>query len=122
MKSISHENVTSSHKVKLKLEGLRQILVLQRQLNGQVDFYRDWKSYKEGFGNISREFWLGNDYLHDITSNKQYSLRFDMVHVTNHPAEYDILTFHSGLRREQIQDDCRIIHCRINGQLLRLPQ
>ncbi|KAI0239925.1 Ryncolin-1 [Lamellibrachia satsuma] len=53
-------------------------LVFQRRQDGTVGFYRDWNSYKTGFGNVSTEFWLGNDILHDITSNKRYELRVDM--------------------------------------------
>ncbi|KAI0207818.1 Ficolin-2 [Lamellibrachia satsuma] len=52
--------------------------VFQRRQDGSVDFWRDWASYKKGFGNASGEFWLGNDYLHDITSQAHYTLRIDL--------------------------------------------
>lgn len=40
--------------------------VFQRRLNGMTDFYRGWEAYKNGFGNLETEFWLG-DYLNFIT-------------------------------------------------------
>ncbi|XP_070532843.1 angiopoietin-4-like [Ptychodera flava] len=54
--------------------------VIQRRQDGSVDFFRDWESYKNGFGNLSGEFWLGNDYLHRLTnqSEKAYQLRVDL--------------------------------------------
>ena len=31
-------------------------------------FYRDWSSYKLGFWDRTGEFWLGNEILHNLTS------------------------------------------------------
>ncbi|CAL1300937.1 unnamed protein product [Larinioides sclopetarius] len=54
--------------------------VIQRRTESpnQTDFYRDWKTYKRGFGNIREEFWIGNDIIFALTNQGQYSLRFDM--------------------------------------------
>ena len=52
--------------------------VFQRRLNGSVDFYRDWSSYKNGFGDLHGEFWLGNDNLRRLTAAGNVSLRVDL--------------------------------------------
>ncbi|XP_029413732.1 tenascin-X isoform X2 [Nannospalax galili] len=53
-------------------------LVFQRRMDGQTDFWRDWEDYAHGFGNISREFWLGNEALHSLTQAEDYSMRVDL--------------------------------------------
>ncbi|XP_067341371.1 tenascin-like isoform X4 [Channa argus] len=52
--------------------------VFLRRQNGKLDFYRNWKNYTAGFGNVNDEFWLGLSNLHKITSSAHYELRVDM--------------------------------------------
>ena len=52
--------------------------VFQKRLNGSVDFYRTWASYKKGFGDLNGEFWLGNDNLHRLTAADDVILRVDL--------------------------------------------
>ncbi|VDI08120.1 Hypothetical predicted protein, partial [Mytilus galloprovincialis] len=52
--------------------------VIQRRLNGSVNFEQNWKTYKEGFGYPNGEYWLGNDIIHEITVHNRHELRIDM--------------------------------------------
>uniref|UniRef100_A0A096LYY8 Tenascin Ca n=1 Tax=Poecilia formosa TaxID=48698 RepID=A0A096LYY8_POEFO len=53
-------------------------LVFLRRQNGKLEFFRNWKSYTAGFGNMSDEFWLGLSNLQKITSLGHYELRVDL--------------------------------------------
>ncbi|KAM4019854.1 ficolin-1-like [Anomaloglossus baeobatrachus] len=53
-------------------------IVFQRRWDGSVDFYRDWNSYKTGFGSRLNEFWLGNENLHTLTSSGIWEMRIDL--------------------------------------------
>ncbi|XP_059514468.1 ficolin-2-like [Myotis daubentonii] len=53
--------------------------VIQRRVDGSVDFYRDWAAYKQGFGSQLGEFWLGNDHIHALTAQGTNELRVDLV-------------------------------------------
>ncbi|MCI4374606.1 hypothetical protein PGIGA_G00008040 [Pangasianodon gigas] len=52
--------------------------VFQRRVDGSTDFFREWKDYSKGFGEMSAGFWLGNDILHALTSMEPMSLRIDL--------------------------------------------
>ena len=52
--------------------------VFQRRIDGTVDFYRNWNSYKNGFENLENEFWLGLDKIFRLTHGKNSSLRVDL--------------------------------------------
>uniref|UniRef100_A0A672HV51 Zmp:0000000846 n=1 Tax=Salarias fasciatus TaxID=181472 RepID=A0A672HV51_SALFA len=53
-------------------------LVFLRRQNGKLEFFRNWKNYTAGFGNLNDEFWLGLANLHKITSLGHYELRVDL--------------------------------------------
>ena len=56
--------------------------VVQRRVDGSVQFNRTWKDYKDGFGTISErgEFWLGLEKIYRLTGSSQFTqLRIDLV-------------------------------------------
>jgi len=65
--------------------------VFQKRLGGSVNFYRGWVDYKNGFGNLKGEFWLGLDKVHRLTNTKN-RLRVDLEDTTDKTAyaEYDM--------------------------------
>ena len=60
--------------------------IFQRRIDGSVDFYRGWQDYKIGFGNLDREFWLGLDKMHRMTTNAKNVLRVDMEDISGKTA------------------------------------
>ena len=67
--------------------------VFQRRLNGSLDFYRGWESYKNGFGDLNGEFWLGNDNLHRLTAADDVILRVDLEDFDGNTAYAEYTTF-----------------------------
>lgn len=55
-------------------------IVFQRRNTGQLDFFKRWRSYVEGFGDPMKEFWLGLDKLHNLTTGTttRYEVRADL--------------------------------------------
>ncbi|XP_017130074.1 ryncolin-2-like [Drosophila elegans] len=69
--------------------------IILRRRDGSEDFFRDWNDYKNGFGKLENEFFLGLDKLHAITSSETQELLF-------------LLEDNKGERRYQIYDNFRI--------------
>ena len=36
------------------------------------NFFRGWDDYKYGFGNLTGEYWIGNENLHFLTNQGNY--------------------------------------------------
>ena len=64
-----------------------------RRMDGSVDFYVDWESYKKGFGNLKGKFWLGNDYLHRLTASANMVFRIDMEDYEGNRRFAEYMTF-----------------------------
>ncbi|CAF0818169.1 unnamed protein product [Adineta steineri] len=69
---------SESFNVKCIFENNTGWTIIQRRMNGTVDFYRGWNDYKNGFGDLETEFWLGNEKIHQLTKQDKYILRIDL--------------------------------------------
>uniref|UniRef100_A0A671PGG1 Uncharacterized LOC107661460 n=2 Tax=Sinocyclocheilus anshuiensis TaxID=1608454 RepID=A0A671PGG1_9TELE len=52
--------------------------LIQHRFDGSTSFNRTWDEYKNGFGKLIGEFWLGNDKIHLLTKAKNISLRIEI--------------------------------------------
>ncbi|KXJ05169.1 Tenascin-R, partial [Exaiptasia diaphana] len=66
--------------------------VFQRRKDGSVDFSRGWVDYKNGFGDLNGEFWLGLDKIHRLTHQTRNRLRVEIEDTKGKSAyaEYDL--------------------------------
>ncbi|GFO14788.1 angiopoietin-related protein 1 [Plakobranchus ocellatus] len=51
--------------------------LIQRRIDGSLNFNRGWSEYKQGFGNPYGEMWVGNDLMHRLSDQRKYTLRID---------------------------------------------
>ena len=51
--------------------------MIQRRVDGSVDFNRPWSDYEEGFGDLHGEFWYGPKLISCLTQSGQWELRID---------------------------------------------
>ncbi|XP_066297113.1 microfibril-associated glycoprotein 4-like isoform X3 [Branchiostoma lanceolatum] len=52
--------------------------VIQRRFDGTVNFYRRWADYKNGFGRVEGEHWLGLDKIHNLITQNDYELYVEL--------------------------------------------
>ena len=68
-------------------------LIIQRRMDGSVDFYRGWSDYRQGFGDPSGEFWIGLETIHSLTQSRTYKLRIDLEDFEGNTAYAEYSTF-----------------------------
>ena len=90
--------------------------VFHKRFNGFVGFYRGWDEYKNGFGDLKGEFWLGNEKIHQLTeipsqlrveinttsSGYRYA-KYSNFTVTNEASNYTLFVgFYSGTATDKL--------------------
>ncbi|XP_033150723.1 fibroleukin-like [Drosophila busckii] len=48
--------------------------VIQRRVDGSVNFNRTWEEYRNGFGDLRGSFWLGLERLHQMIKYQPHEL------------------------------------------------
>ncbi|NXP10963.1 FGL1L protein, partial [Thinocorus orbignyianus] len=69
--------------------------VIQRNRQGtEITWAESWSTYKYGFGNVLTEYWLGTEYIHQITKQKVYQVRFVLFDAANNTrfADYNLFS------------------------------
>jgi len=90
--------------------------VFHKRFDGFVGFYRGWDEYKNGFGDVRGEFWLGNEKIHQLTeipsqlrveiktksSGDRYA-KYNNFTVTNEATNYTLFVgFYSGTAKDRL--------------------
>ncbi|XP_066181458.1 angiopoietin-related protein 3 isoform X2 [Sylvia atricapilla] len=52
--------------------------VIQKRVDGSLDFNQTWDAYANGFGDLNEEFWLGLNKIYSITKQGNYLLRIEL--------------------------------------------
>ena len=74
----------------------REWIVFQKRFDGSINFYLPWEDYKNGFGSLTGEHWLGLEKLHRLTTNGIWQLRVDLEDFYNNTSYAEYSNFAIG--------------------------
>ncbi|XP_062581797.1 ficolin-1-like [Saccostrea cucullata] len=83
------------------LHGGYKYSVIQKREDGNLSFYKTWCEYKQGFGNASKNFWIGNDVIYALTKSQDQELRVDLQRFNGTTAYAGYSTFFIGNETEK---------------------
>ncbi|XP_009577128.1 PREDICTED: fibrinogen C domain-containing protein 1-like, partial [Fulmarus glacialis] len=79
--------------------------VFQRREDGSGNCFRGWEAYRDGFGKLTGEHWLGLKRIHVLTVQGSYELRIDLEDFDNGTAFAHYGSFSVGLFSVDPEED-----------------
>ncbi|XP_035780363.1 microfibril-associated glycoprotein 4-like [Anopheles albimanus] len=76
-------------------------IVIQHRFDGSVDFYQNWDQYRDGFGELDSEFWLGLEHIHQLTIARTHVLIVEVKDFSGNYGYARYNEFQIGSDREQ---------------------
>ncbi|XP_050092878.1 tenascin-R-like [Anopheles aquasalis] len=76
-------------------------IVVQHRFNGSVDFYRNWADYRDGFGELDSEFWLGLEHIHQLTTARSHELMVEVKDFNGNSGNAYYSSFEIGSESEK---------------------
>ncbi|XP_068122450.1 fibrinogen-like protein 1-like protein [Hyperolius riggenbachi] len=69
-------------------------VVQKNSYTTELTWHESWTTFKYGFGNVMKDHWLGNEYIHLLTSQRVYMARFLLKDKSEKEwyADYDIFS------------------------------
>lgn len=79
--------------------------MIHYRFDGSVNFDRNWSDYRNGFGRLDSEFWLGLEKMHRLTSSDSYELLVVMRRKdgSDHYAHYQRIVVGSSAEKYKLQ-------------------
>ncbi|KAJ8972732.1 hypothetical protein NQ314_000053 [Rhamnusium bicolor] len=77
----------------IRNDGLWTVIQRRDNYTLQHNFNVSWEDYKYGFGNLHRDFWMGNDFLYKITNYCNLLLRIELEDFENNKVWAEYTTF-----------------------------
>ncbi|ESO01505.1 hypothetical protein HELRODRAFT_81634, partial [Helobdella robusta] len=75
-------------------------IVIQQRIDDTQSFNQNWTLYKSGFGIYDKNFWLGLEKMHQLTTLADYRLRFEvLINGSWYSDEYDHFKMSSELNK-----------------------
>ena len=53
------------------------IVIQRNRKNSKTSFYKNWKEYEDGFGDLNEDFWAGLTLINTLTQRSQWEMRVD---------------------------------------------
>lgn len=77
----------------IKNDGFWTIIQRRDNYTKQHNFNNTWEEYKYGFGDLHKDFWMGNEFLHSLSKKYKLVLKIELEDFDNKMAWAEYSTF-----------------------------